>query len=257
MEFRPDLVVLMNFLVEILLIAGTNRICGHKAAILRSAVAAAIGAAYAAGCLQSGFEFLGQWHWKIICSLVICFIAFGWERGSIRRSILLILLRLAMGSIAMGFGKGGFWAVVVAALSICLMCILGMDGRPGRQYLPITIVHREKTVQLTALVDTGNTLRDPISGLPVLVADAAAAWELLRLSKRELLHPVEALAAGGCSGLRLIPYNAVGQERGMLLGLRVEHLVINGRETEMIVAFAPHPIGAGGKFRALAGGHLI
>lgn len=203
-----------------------------------------------------GFGFLGEIHWQIVSSVLCCVVAFGLEKGLLRRSVLLILLRLAMEGIALGFGKGGFWALVMAALSICLMCIMGMDGRPGRQYLPITITHRGRSLQLTALVDTGNTLRDPVSGLPVLVADAEAAWKLLKLTEKELRHPVESLATGGCPGLRLIPYSAVGQERGMLLGLRVDQLLIDGRAEDMIVAFAPQPIGGGGKFQALAGGHL-
>lgn len=256
MEIRLDTVIFMNYLVDFLLIAGTNRICGHGHGLVRSALAAALGAAYAVSCMLPGFGFLGELHWHIIFSGLICLVAFGWKRGALRRSILLVLLRLAMGGIALGFGKGGFWAVVMAALSICLMCIFGMDGGSGKRYLPVTITHGGNTVQLTALVDTGNTLRDPISGQPVLVADAGAAWKLLELTERQLMEPVETLATCGCPGLRLIPYSAVGQTRGLLLGLRVDQLLIDGRAEEMIVAFAPQSIGQGGKFQALAGGHL-
>lgn len=256
MEIRPDMVLLMNILIVFLLIIGTNRICGYGPGLLRAAASAVLEGAYTLGCMLPGFSFLGQTHWRLIFSALICLSAFGLESGGLRRSGLLMLLRMAMGGIALGFGAGGFWAVVMAALSICLMCILGMDGPSGRQYLPVTITHGDRTLQLTALVDTGNTLRDPVSGLPVLVADAETARKLVGLTEKQLRNPVESLATCGCSGLRLIPYRAVGQERGLLLGLRVEQLLVDGRRTDMIVAFAPQSIGQGGKFQALAGGHL-
>lgn len=257
MAFRPNMVAIMKFLVDFLLIAGINRIFSHRVKPLRSSVAAAIGAAYAAGCVLPDFAFLGQLHWQIVVSSFICMVAFGLESSTIWKGILLVLLRLAIGGIALGFGKGGFWTVLMAALSICLMCILGMNGSGGQKYLPVCMTHCGKTIQLTALADTGNMLRDPVSGLPVLVVDAGVAWELLRISKRELLHPVEALATAGCPGLRLIPYSAVGQERGLLLGLRVDRLQLNGEEQNMVVAFAPHSIGQNGKYRALAGGMFV
>lgn len=105
-----------------------------------------------------------------------------------------------------------------------------------------------------ALIDTGNTLRDPVTGLPVLVADSDAAGKLLNLSSKELQHPVETLSSGKYAGLRLIPYSAVGQPSGLMLGLRVDQLVVDGRQMEMLVAFAPQRIGQGRSFQALAGG---
>lgn len=255
MENCLDIVVFIHFLVDLLLILGTNRICSRPLAVGRPAVAAALGAAYAAGCLLPGFSFLGWMPWRIVFLVLMGMVAFGWERSALRPGVLFVLLRMAMGGITLGVGKGGFWAVVMAALSVCLMCLLGYDGRPGQQYLPITISHRGKQIHLTALVDTGNTLRDPVSGLPVLVADAAAGEKLLSLTQRQLQHPIETLAAGDHPGLRLIPYSAVGQTNGLLLGLRVEELTIGGKREDMIVAFAPHQIGAGKAFQALAGGY--
>lgn len=257
MEIRPEMVLLMNFLVDFLLIIGTNRICGHPYGFLRAAIAAAIGAAYTAGCLMPGFGFLQGLHWRVIFTALLCMVAFGWTSSTLRRSLLLILLRMAMGGIALGVGKGGFWTVVMAALSICLMCLLGMDGRSGRQFLPVFIIHQGRTIQLTALVDTGNSLRDPVSGWPVLVTDARAAYQLLGLTEAQLQKPVEAIASCGYKGLRLIPYNTVGQSNGLLLGLRVEQLWIDGRREEMIVAFAPQRIGQGKTYQALAGGNMV
>jgi stage II sporulation protein GA (sporulation sigma-E factor processing peptidase) len=255
MKIYWDLVVILNFLVDFLLILGTNRITGYGTNSKRAVLAALLGAAHAAGCLLPGFHFLRSTLWRLVSIALMSAIAFGWDPSALRRGVLLFFFIMVLGGISIGFGKGGFWAVVLAALVVCLLGILGFGGGRGqRQYLPITIFHRGHRVKLIALVDTGNTLRDPVSGIPVLVVDSDAAEKLLQLSTSELQHPVETLASEKYPGLRLIPYSAVGQPSGLLLGLRVEELLVDGKRTDMIVAFAPQRIGQGRAFQALAGG---
>lgn len=255
MEIFLDIVIILNFLVDFLLILGTNRISGCPLAMKRSAVAACVGAAYAAGCTLPGFHFLGNGLWRVVCLALMSVIAFGWHFDAFRRGVLFVFLSMALGGIALGLGNGGFWAIVMGAVGVCLLCMLGFRGKPGQQhYVPVYISHGGKSIQLMALQDTGNTLRDPVSGAAVLVVDADAAQKLLCLTQYQLMHPVETVVCGAYQGLRLIPYSAVGNSGGMLLGLRVEQLLINGKKENMIVAFAPQRIGRGKPYQALAGG---
>lgn len=257
MEIYLDAIVILNFLVDFLLILGTNRISGHSFGVKRAAAGALIGAAYAAGCVLPGFQFLSSTLWRMVSLALMSLIAFGWDISALRRGILFFFLSMALGGIAMGFGNGGFWAIVMGAMGVCLLCILGFREQSFQQhYVAVTITHGGRTVNLTALVDTGNTLRDPVSGIPVLVVDEVAAEKLLDLTCRQLEHPVETLASGNYPGLRLIPYTAVGQSAGILLGLRVERLIINGKDAQMVVAFAPQKIGQGRPYQALAGGSI-
>ena len=92
---------------------------------------------------------------------------------------------------------------------VCLICLLSMNGRSGGHYLPVVISHGGRTIQLTALADTGNTLRDPISGWPVLVTDSWAAEHLLGLTREQLSDPVGFLTECVNPGLRLIPFHSV------------------------------------------------
>ena len=71
-----------------------------------------------------------------------------------------------------------------------------------------------------------------------------------------LRTPLQTLTASGIPGLRLIPYHGVGKPRGMLLGMRMEQVLIDGEPAQQIVAFAPHTIGGGNGYEALAGGRL-
>ena len=101
------------------------------------------------------------------------------------------------------------------------------------------IRHGEKSVQLIALRDTGNTLKDPITGQQVLVIGEEAARTLTGLTAAQLRTPLETVAKRQVPGLRLIPYRAVGQPGGMLLAMRFSDVKIGNRKTSALIALAP------------------
>ena len=249
-----DLVMLLNFLVDFLLILGTNRLAGYPASPLRAAAASAVGGIYGGVCLIPGFSFLGNNWWRLIFLCLMAAIAFGWNRSALRRGVLFVLLSMALGGIALGLGSGGGLMLIAAAGGVALLCAVGFQGKIGaRQYLQAELVFAGRKKLLTALCDTGNTLRDPITGSSVLVVGADVAWELLGLTDAQLAAPIETLASAGIPGLRLIPYRAVGQPCGMLLAIKIDSVKIGGKGCAPIVAFAPHKLGNEG-YQALAGG---
>lgn len=257
MRVYADLVVVLNFLVDFLLLLGTNRLSGFPPGVGRAAAAAALGAAYSGMCLIPGFRFLGNTLWRLVSLGFMAVIAFGWNKSAVKRCGVFVLLSMAMGGIATGFGSGSFWMIAVAAAGVWILCRIGFGGRiSGREYVPLEIRHQEKTVRLTALRDSGNTLRDPITGEPVLVIDAAAAGELTGLTAQQLKTPLETLARQEIPGLRLIPYRAVGQQGGMMLAMRFSDVTVGNSRRPALVAFAAEAIGGGEGYRALTGGTI-
>ncbi len=257
MDIYMDLVLLLNFLVDFLLLYGTNKLAGFPASMKRAALAAAVGAAYAGMCILPGFSFLASGFWRFTSFLGMTLIAFGISKSALQRGVVFFLLSMALGGLAMGIGSQTVWAIVLAAACLWLMCLVGFGGRtPGSTYVPVSVSCKGKTLKLTALLDTGNTLKDPLSGKPVLVMEDRAAFALLSITPQELKRPLETITSGKYPGLRLIPYNAVGQPVGMLLGIRPDNITVNGKKADMIVAFAPQRIGQGRPFEALAGGMI-
>lgn len=257
MKVYADVLMLLNFLVDFLLLLGTNRLTGYPPAFKRSALAAALGGVYGGMCIVPGFAFLGNTFWRLVFLTLMALIAFGWSAGALRRGVLFAFLCMALGGIAMGFGQGQFWLLILAAAGVWLMCGFAFCGRAdGRQYVPVTICHKNQTMQLTALVDTGNTLTDPLTGEAVLVAGAQIGQRLLGLTAQQLSHPVETLVSAEIPGLRLLPYHAVGQSGAMLLAMRFERVHIGDKEAAGLVAFSPDVIGQGNAFQALTGGVL-
>lgn len=257
MTVYGDLVVILNFLVDFLLLLGTNRLSGFPPCPGRSAAAAGLGGLYAAGCLIPGFSFLAGNLWRMVSLGSMGVVAFGWNRSAVKRSGVFLVLSMALGGMALALGSGNVAQLTATAAALWLVCHLAFGGTVGgKQYVPVTLRCGDSTVNLTALVDTGNTLRDPITGESVLVIGPEAASTLTGLTPSQLRHPLETMQQRRIPGLRLIPYRAVGCQEGFLLALRISDVTIRGQKGSRLVAFAPEGLGEKGMIQALTGGIL-
>ena len=255
MRIYVDLVAMLNFLVDFLLILGTNRLTGFPPDFCRSAVAAAFGGLYGGACLFPGFSFLGNFLWRAIALCAIAVIAFGCNRSAVRRTGIFVLLSMALGGIAVGMGQGSIWILILSGSLIWLLCGVGFHGAVGqREYIPITLRWKKDSLTVIALKDTGNTLHDPLTGEQVLVAGSDVGIKLLGLTAHQLQHPIETMASGVLPGMRLIPYHAVGQPGSFLLAMRFPGSKIGKMERDPLVAFAPEVIAGGEMYQMLAGG---
>ncbi len=70
----------------------------------------------------------------------------------------------------------------------------------------------DKKCQVTGMIDTGNGLRDPVSGQPVNVLDKTVARQFLGSVKM--------------SQVRYIPYHSIGKKEGVLLALKIDKMCI-------------------------------
>lgn len=243
-------VVFLNFCVNWLLLTGAAKQAGLRGRMGRIALAAGLGAVHAAGCVLSGFRFLGALHWRLVCLVLMSALAFGTGRAAWKPGSLFTLEVMALGGAASIAGDS--WLLLLFAVAVRILSRYSM-GTGRRTLLPVEIRGREGTVRLTALHDTGNELRDPVTGEPVLVVGRSAALRLAGLTAGQLADPLAAL--GTIPGLRLIPYHSVDSDSGLLLAMRFPSVRIGGREHSGIVAFAPGGL-EGEDYQALAGGIL-
>lgn len=125
------------------------------------------------------------------------------------------------------------WLVVTTLLCYgVLRLILRITGRGEWKNLLCTVIIRYngETVSCKGKIDTGNHLREPFSGEPVIVADA------------RLFHsyPNPQTPCVGGKRMRLVPFTSVGGE-GLLPAVKPEKVVLcygkNQRETNGYVAF--------------------
>lgn len=246
-----DVLVLVNFLVDFLLLIGTNRLSGYAAGVKRAVPAALLGGAYGGACVLPGLEFLAGTFFRLLVLAVMGGMAFGIRREAGRRCVLFVLLSMALGGVAVGL-QSGFWSLIICAGAVCLLCVLGFRGRLGQQYVPVKVPHSQGSVEFMALRDTGNTLTDPLTGQRILVVAPRVGMALTGLTRQQLEHPAESV--GLVPGLRLIPFHAVGKSGGVLAAKRFEEVSIGSWRGSCMVAFAPNDIGQGKPYEALTGG---
>ena len=235
----------LNFLVDLCLLLGVNRLSGHPPGVRRAAAAAALGGGYAGACLVPGFTFLGNGLWRTVSLGLMGWTAFGAGRSGWSRSMLFVLLSMALGGLAVSLNTGGA-GLPLCAGGLALLSRMGLRGG-GQEKVPISVTYGGRTVRALALRDTGNTLRDPITGETVTVLSPALG-EKLGIPAETLRDP----AGGMAPGLRLIPARTVGGG-GLLAAVRCEAVTIGGRKGGTIVAFAREEFG-NGEYQALIGG---
>ena len=234
----------LNFLVDLCLILGVNRLSGHPPGLKRAAAAAALGGGYAGVCLVPGLQFLGSGLWRAVSLGLMGWTAFGADRSGWQRSMLFVLLSMALGGLAMTLVSGG--GLALSAGMLALIGRMGLRGQ-GRRFVTVEVTYGTRTVKLRALVDTGNSLADPVTGESVTVLSPEAGLRL-GLPAEVMSDPVGAMMPG----LRLIPARTVGGG-GLLAAVRCERVVIDGRAAGRLVAFARDNFG-NGEYQALTGG---
>lgn len=249
MERELILAVIMQMLVDYLLILGTAKLL-EQPIRLRMLMGALAGGGYSVLCLLSGSQLLQGFFWHTASILLICLVSFGVKPAAFRPSAVYFLLRLAMNGILAGRGslQPLFWALVLWAVWLYGIHVLSKE----KKLVPVVLQWEGRTARLTGLIDTGNSLRDPVTGRQVLVVGADVADALTGLTRQQLSQPVETITK--IPGFRLIPYKTVGQSGGMLLAMQLRHTKIGDWTGSTVVAFAPQVLDESGKYQALIGG---
>lgn len=100
----------------------------------------------------------------------------------------------------------------------------------------LKVIFNNKEIILKGMIDTGNSLKDPINKLPVIVVEFIALKELFPISIQEIfknysdnnleLYTNVLCNASDDFNFRLIPYKSLGKEDGMLLGFKPDKVII-------------------------------
>lgn len=264
-----DALFLFNLLADYLLCLSAGRICGAALRRGRYLAAAVWGAAYALAVYLPGLSFLACAPLRLLSGLSMGLIAFAGEARPLRCTAVMLAVAAAFGgalwalSLAAGAPPGGAVALSVRTLllsfALCYAALrLLFRFRAKRLEQRRCAVQAElhgRRAEFTALVDSGNSLCDPLSGRRVLVASPQALARLLpgeaalleesdpvRLA--ELAHRVPALRGR----LHLLPYASLGG-RGLLPVFRPDSLLVDGRREDLLIGLSP--LAAGDDFQAL------
>jgi len=129
---------------------------------------------------------------------------------------------------------------------------------------PIQIVWDSHQISLNALLDTGNRLHDPLTKVPVVIVELSLIQNYL---PEEVLAFVEQMQKGDLSynwdlpvawmeRVRILPFNSIGQEHGILVGFRPDQLTVWQKKSplvsrEVVIGLYKHVLSPEGAFQAL------
>lgn len=276
-----DEVFLVNAAVDLLLLKTALSLTGGGTRPWRLWAGAGFGGLAACAALLPGLGWLGSLPGAALSWLGLCLLCFG-RRGRAWKSWLwFFCVCCAFAGLALtvcgllripAFSRGGrvYYRLsgrllVLLAAAVYGLCRLLLDRfarHRGRELLRLELTLGERTVCCTALRDTGNTLSDPVTGEAALVADWRTAARLLPelgLTRSQFEDPAALLlrlaAARPTLRARLIPFRAVGVERGLLLALTLDAVSEGGKPfPARLAAFSPTEISDGGSYEAIVQG---
>ncbi len=274
-----DLLFLINFSMDFLVLFITSRLLSVKLRPLRAALAAAIGGVYGVGALFLDVSRLVVGVCDVGVAFLICAVAF-WHRGErlglfLWRGAVFFGVSLLLGGIMSGFfailGRMELLAPDVDGeddISVWLFALLAAAGSAaalvgGRRLrtlsqskrVKITINVDGKCVTLTAMTDTGNMLYDPLGGRAVVICELDAVEEifehqLVSFWRDGDISGVTALDAKFSSCLRFIPAKgALSGKVSMLCAVAPDSFSVctesDEHECDVLIAPVPFALSAG------------
>ena len=250
MTIYVDIVLLENLCMNYIILFGTAYIIKIKVKHIRILLASLIGAVYAVLAYAGVFPIYANLITKIILSICMTYIAFNPKKlkGLIKELILFYLVSFALGGCAFAllyivrpqdiFMKNG---VYIGTYPLKIALLGGITGFVIT-YVAIKIVKTritkneiiykaiikiaEQEIEINVLLDTGNMLKDPISGDAVIMVEKNKLYKIL---PNEMLDNTNKFLGGEFENaesleyrkrIRFIPFTSVGKQNGMLLGIK-------------------------------------
>ncbi|WP_028307442.1 sigma-E processing peptidase SpoIIGA [Desulfitibacter alkalitolerans] len=260
-----DVLFLVNLAMDFVLIWATAKITGFTTSFRRIFTAACTGALYSVTVyfpsLHTSFSSLLV---KIAFSILMIYIAFYplSFRKMIQALAYFYFIVFAVGgamlaAIYLMKTENTVQAVITGKFSIieplgynwllAALVTAAIIGRFGTRliiknfiksilYVPVIICLGEERVAVKTLVDTGNQLTDPITGKPVMITELDVLQGIIPKKAFEELKnndDFDVSSVIAClsqtylaSRLRVIPFNSIGEQKGMLIGFRPDAVII-------------------------------
>ena len=248
-----DVLFAVNFLVNYLLLRVCCIFSGLKVYKYRIISGSIIGACYAVLAFFPDFTLIHSTVYKLLISMLIIAVSapFFSVRSYLKTLLVFYAVSFAFGGCVLGifyFSNVGArlgavysngilyfnlpWTIlalsgVVFYTSVKLFTIITKRNMQGKNLKKkILLYFKENFVEVTALMDTGNSLVDPVSLSPVIIVE----YKLLKnLFSKDIRDDLDRIGNENIEWImndvthkglpvRLIPFASLGKENGLLLG---------------------------------------
>ena len=275
MTIYLDEIFVINLLMDAFMLWATGKLLQRPVPVLRLLISAILGAIYGViiflpACIWMAWFAFGWGNWRLylktviylyLVSFVLCgaTIALMYFFG---QQIVQTWSGIALIEVEFRF----IWLVGGVILILFIVQLLHKAIQKSMEHsvqiATVTIRLRNKTEQLRLLVDSGNCLTDPISGVPVIVVQRKCVQSLFTDAELQYMEVGTADAVlrlpDLSDRLRLLPFQTVGY-RGLMLGVRLDELQIQasnmqGMSTvrkDVVMALSPQQFVSDGSYQGV------
>lgn len=254
-----DIIFLENFILNFIILYAVSLVIKEKACCIKLMIASLIGASYV--IIYYLINFQSKWNliFKIILSVVMVYISFMPKsfKEFIKQITFFYLVSFVFGGASLGViymvnaGKisirngiivGNYtlktiFIGVILAFTIITVAFKFVKNRISKKdlFCNIKIIINQSKINVKAVIDTGNFLKEPITNIPVIVVEK----DILRnFVPKEILENIENILGGDLknipeniqneymSKLKVIPFSSLGKQNGMLLGIKADGVVV-------------------------------
>ena len=296
MTIYLDVVLLENLCMNYIILFATGYIMKIKMKQWRLVVSGLLGGVYAVVSYLNILPIYSRLEMKILLSVIIVYLAYH-SKGIKQLGKQLVIFYL----ISFAFGGCAFAllyfirpqdvliqnGVYIGTYPIKIALLGGVVGfiityiafrvvktkmKKKDMIYTVTIKVNEKQVTLKAILDTGNLLKEPITGMPVIVVEKQELYSILPAT---LLNHIDELIGGDQNNfieeieekeylkkLRIIPFSSIGKQNGLMLGLKADEVIIQKEEEQeknqnVIIGIFSEQLSKNHSYSALIGLELL
>ena len=270
-----DIVFLENICMNYIIIYATVLLLKLNNKPIRILLGSVIGAIYAVLSVTKVFEIYNTIFLKILISVIIVYISADTKsfKSLLKAVLVFYVVSFTFGGVALALlyfikpenilMKNGvyigtypikivlFGGVVGFILISIFYSIIKNRYSKKKKICEVEISIEGNKRLVKALIDSGNFLKEPITGVPVIVVETTYLFQLV---PDEILKNIDNIIVGNTDVLnvndiedeeksaeiskflnkfRVIPFNSLGKENGLLLGIKADYLkVIENGEYE-------------------------
>lgn len=256
-----DMLFLMNFFMDTLVLLGTAFLIKKTMRLWRIALSSFLSAFYSTVMFFPQISFLYSIVFKSIFLFFSVWIAFPADtiKSLLKNALMFFASNLLFGGImfflifATDFGtamntfvsngeiyfdissKTLIFSIILAYLVIyAISYIKKQNIVTSRRQVDITVSFENKSATFKILYDTGCTLCDPISGFPAIILSPKIAKQLF---PKELLCAIRenTIPAGYETRLRALPFSTIDTRLEIMYGIIPDKILLEGIETKKAI----------------------
>lgn len=262
-----DIIIAENLVLDYVILYATGIIYKMRPKSWRLFISSFIGSIYAILSYMQILEIYPSLILKIILSVSMVYIAFNPKniKTLVKQLIIFYLTSFIFGGVAFALLyflkpqdillKNGVYIGSYPLKTVFLGAIVGLavitavfkivKGKITRKdlFCKINIKIFDNKAEATAMIDTGNFLKEPITGADVIVVEKTCLEGVLpdnilsnlnRIIKGEYKTELGKYEAR----LRIIPFSSLGKQNGLLLGIKADEIFIETEEGPIYVCNA-------------------